>query len=296
MMAGCQGMIMIVVVVMTAMLSRVDAWGKTGHEITGAVAQALLRQDDAAVLDKVLDILGGESMSDAAPWADEIKRQHGWAWSKPLHYINTKSWECGFDPLQDCRRPCLSSAIQNFTSQLVSRSVDDLSIPMKFLIHLLGDAHQPLHVGFAVDEGGNLIHGEFFRRHTELHAIWDDYLIYHRLRNDLEMSQDDYVTYLVDAIHSNWTKGDNQWVLDCTLVDCPVLWAKETAKLACQYAYVESDGTTPVPNDFRLSDPYYERTKLTIDRQLAKAGVRIAQTMKNIYKQQVEYLPKIIIS
>jgi hypothetical protein len=108
-----------------------------------------------------------------ASWADNILYPDtdpdylNWQWSKQLHYVDTQDWACVYDREKDCNwtsgQRCVDGAIQNYTGRLADSQEDPIQREqaLQFLIHFIGDAHQPLHAGFAGDRGGNEIHGKF---------------------------------------------------------------------------------------------------------------------------------------
>ena len=102
-------------------------------------------------------LLSFPPVSLVASWADSVARDE-FPWSPPLHFINTPDWDCTYDRTRDCndngvQNVCVDGAIQNFTSQLVAGNAPlTLNVALKFVIHFIGDIHQPLHVGFAGDE------------------------------------------------------------------------------------------------------------------------------------------------
>ncbi|KAF8267980.1 S1/P1 nuclease-domain-containing protein [Lactarius quietus] len=194
-------------------LPRALAWGAAGHEIVATIAQSHL---DPQVLNSVCSILASDNgvsesevrddapcyLATVAAWAD--KNRNHMRWSAPLHYVGAS----GDHPPDNCLFPGsdgwqghplgnVLDAIHNVTSILsdfVSGSSSNSSADartvavgqaqeaLKFLIHFVGDMHQPLHLT-GRDRGGNGIKVTFGRRHTNLHSVWDTYIIAKQLRN-----------------------------------------------------------------------------------------------------------------
>eukprot|EP01126_Amoeba_proteus_P067039 TRINITY_DN9816_c0_g1_i6.p1 TRINITY_DN9816_c0_g1~~TRINITY_DN9816_c0_g1_i6.p1 ORF type:complete len:288 (-),score=39.60 TRINITY_DN9816_c0_g1_i6:337-1200(-) len=257
-------------------------WGKSGHEMTAQIAEALL---DSNVLSQCSQILNGATLESVATWADDIKHEPEWEWTSPLHYINCPDWACDYLASRDCPQDfCVDGAIQNYTA-LLAGGTGSLDIYLKFLIHYHGDIHQPLHVGFTSDEGGNTIHGTFDGFSDNLHTIWDEYILYDRMDQYFQKNQSQYVNYLVGKIQGEWAYNASQWIScdgSSTQLICPGEWADESALLACQKAYTDENGNH-IQDGFNLGSGYFEFTYPTIDVQLAKGGVRLANTLTILF-------------
>jgi hypothetical protein len=185
-------------------LPRALAWGAAGHEMVATIAQSHL---NPKVLDAVCSILASDGdsgvrgdapcyLASVATWAD--KERNHMRWSAPLHYVGST----GDHPPDNCLFPGTDGwegkplgnvldAIHNVTSILsdfVSGSGANAVAPgqaqeaLKFLIHFMGDMHQPLHLT-GRDRGANGVKVVFGRRHTNLHSLWDTYLIAKQLRS-----------------------------------------------------------------------------------------------------------------
>jgi hypothetical protein len=149
----------------------VYGWGFDGHALVARIAQTLLTDESTTfVLDHLPSDVSGD-MSKVASWADSILYPDtdpdylNWQWSKPLHYVNTEDWACVYDRQSECSwnsgRQCVDGAIQNYTRRLANSQQDPIQRQeaLQFLIHFIGDVHQPLHGGFESDRGGNSIRG-----------------------------------------------------------------------------------------------------------------------------------------
>jgi len=256
-------------------------WGNDGHKITGWIATQLLNQ---SVLDKCNDILNGDSLADVATWADECKHEDAYDWSGSLHYINTPDWQCYFDYQADCYYNdlddwCVASAIQNYSRRLVTQQdPTQVNEALKFLVHFVGDIHQPLYVGFASDYGGNKQKGHFVPtgHYLPLHGVWDYEAIEYLEEQEDYRNYQDYAQQLYRNIsveeQLEWSECKNAGPI------CQNEWATQSASLSCTNAYVYNNGTH-IENGFYLGYDYYERNILIINEQLKRGGVRLASIL-----------------
>jgi len=232
-------------------------------------------------------------LSAIANWADQVKNQKAYKWSQPLHFINTPDWLCEYDRTRDCvdsgtKNFCVDGAIQNYTGRVVNTNLPfaQQAEALKFLVHFVGDIHQPLHVGFTTDKGGNTFTGTFEGESVNLHEIWDVNIIVKRMDDDFGSNQTAYTEYLWQQIQGPWQNQAAQWA-DCQTPipsnACSIEWAEESIGAACDYAYVEADGKTHIATGFNLGDDYYNRNLPVVEVQLAKAGVRMAHVLNTLF-------------
>jgi len=177
----------------------------------------------------------------------------------------------------------VAGALNNYTARLVDSSLpaSQINEALKFLVHFAGDIHQPLHVGFTTDEGGNTIDGVFEGEADNLHYIWDTPLV--RLRITDIGNQDAYVGYLLKQIQTVWSNNATSWAAcPSGLNVCPDPWAEESIVLACTHAYLDSLGNK-IASGFNLGDSYYDFNQNVIDMQLAKGGVRLASILNRLF-------------
>lgn len=153
------------------------AWGQTGHRSIGLVAQQHL---SAEALRKAEILLDGQSLAQAASWADEIKSDRKFAYADSWHYT---TWQDGDDAFhaghEDKGSGFLLSQIERQLAILkdAGASKADKAQALKFTVHLVGDLHQPMHVGSGGDQGGNFCKVTWHGRSTNLHRVWDSDMI-----------------------------------------------------------------------------------------------------------------------
>jgi len=278
---------------------RVGAWGADGHHATCLLAEPLLEPATWKAVRSLLPERANGSLSSLCTWPDDIKWMYKYHWTAPLHYIDTPDFLCRYNYDRDCydeygnKGYCASGAINNFTSQLAQFHLQQKSRPLLtkargteynlteallFLAHIVGDIHQPLHVGFTSDAGGNTILVRWYRRKANLHHVWDNEI--------LDRAKDLYynksLPTMVDAIMKNIT---NNWVGQAQLwsecangeIACPDIYATEGISLACQYAYRNATpGST-------LTDEYFLSRLPIVETRLAQGGVRLAAILNRLF-------------
>jgi len=268
------------------------SWGPTGHASVAAIAQSYLGANASTLCQLLLPEVKGDIVQIAS-WADEVRRNPAYSWSGALHYVDTPDWACNYNTARDCHDDagvagnCVTGAIGNYTARLMDGTLSQAqrAEALKFLVHFVGDLHQPLHTGFVGDVGGNSITGHFEGQSTNLHAVWDSGIITRRLNISFAGSPDKWQSYLLTQLKGVWSSkiaGWQQCQTPAPASACATDWAPESVQLACKYSYVESDGKRHVPQNFRLADPYYNRNFPVIEEQVAKAGVRLANVLNHV--------------
>uniref|UniRef100_A0A7N2LNK5 Aspergillus nuclease S1 n=1 Tax=Quercus lobata TaxID=97700 RepID=A0A7N2LNK5_QUELO len=223
-------------------------------------------------------------------WPDQIRHWHKYRWTSPLHFIDTPDDECTFNYQRDCHDPhgvedmCVAGAVQNFTSQLVDYregSADrryNMTEAFLFLSHFMGDIHQPMHVGFTSDEGGNTINLRWFRHKSNLHHVWDREIVLTALSDyyekDMYLLQKDIEGNFTDGI---WSSDVSSWEHCDDIISCVTKWAIESINIACKWGYKGVDtGTT-------LADDYFDSRMPIVMKQIAQGGVRLAMILNRVF-------------
>jgi hypothetical protein len=230
---------------------KVGAWGKTGHRVVGAIAEHYLSKD---VRDVTSDLLKGLSLAQVSNWADEIRGDPAWSHAYPWHYLNVPEGKTYAKNPKNPKGDVIQK-IQDFSIILGRRDVDleKRSQALKWLVHLIGDIHQPLHTGYGRDEGGNKIQVSWFGRPTNLHKVWDEDVILLQ-----ELSYSEYADFL--TVESK--PEQRQWQQDI-----PMQWLKESRALLSK-VYKTGDGN--------LSYAYAGVARDMIEKRLLQAGIRLA--------------------
>ncbi|XP_073000314.1 endonuclease 2-like [Typha latifolia] len=263
-----------------------DAWGKEGHFMICKIAEEYFtNKTSKAVLDLLPETANGD-LASVCSWADEMRFRY--RWSSPLHYINTPG-VCTYKYSRDCHNSkgqkdmCVVGAINNYTEQLYnygdSTNSYNLTESLMFLAHFVGDVHQPLHVGFEADEGGNTIIIHWYRRKTNLHHVWDVSIIETAMRDFYNKD----LTTMIEAIKRNITDGwsdeiDNWENCRNKRATCANSYASESIHLACSYAYKD------VEQNSTLGDDYFFSRYPVVEKRIAQAGIRLALILNRIFE------------
>ena len=262
------------------------AWGDEGHQVVALVAQAFLTPDVrkrvTALLGADTDSLTAHDIANEATWADKYRdanvdnsRQRTSQWHFVDIEINAPDLDqaCFNHPPIPAGRPasdgpaadCVVDKIQEFAAELANPMTDleEQVAALKFLLHFVGDLHQPLHSSDDKDRGGNnkRVSAAGFKANN-LHHYWDTEFV-DQLGSDARSIASDLIGHISTAQHTQWGAG------------APSDWAQESSQIAKDDAY----GQLPDPgsrNSYRLSDDYVTMATQDVALQLSKAGVRLA--------------------
>ncbi|WP_157672995.1 S1/P1 nuclease [Curvibacter sp. AEP1-3] len=153
----------------------VMAWGSDGHKIVAMLAEAQVSPTARKEIDRLLAQEPGATLTSISTWADEHRNPATAAW----HYVNFPRGDCNYRPERDCLDgKCVIAAIDRQIEVLRTPGDDEKRLTaLKYVVHFIGDIHQPLHAGFSDDRGGNSFQLQSFMRGSNLHAVWDTGLI-----------------------------------------------------------------------------------------------------------------------
>jgi hypothetical protein len=244
--------------------SQTNAWGVLGHRIVGQIADSYLTPTAKKEIRK---ILGTESIAIASNWPDFIKSDTTMAYLSPWHYINIKGG-LSYAEFQTYFKN--DTTIDAYTKlnflikELKKKSLakDKKVMYLKLLIHIVGDVHQPLHVGRPEDKGGNDIKVTWFGTPTNLHTVWDSRLI--------DFQQLSYTEY-TDAI--NHTTATQRAMLQKQPLND---WIFQTYQMA-EKVYGD------IKPDDKLGYLYNYKFIGILDQQLLIGGVHLAGLLNEIF-------------
>ncbi|WP_267222233.1 S1/P1 nuclease [Dyella silvae] len=163
-----------------ALTPAVQAWGALGHSIVADLAQRHLSPTAEAEVERLLAPEHTKSLADIASWADEIRNDPAqnalWKQTRALHYVDFTAGDCSYTPPRDCKDgQCVVAGIDHYVQVLGDKTQPDAKRleALKFVVHFIGDEHQPLHGGSRDDKGGNAYQVQFNDKGTNLHSVWD---------------------------------------------------------------------------------------------------------------------------
>ena len=238
------------------------SWGQTGHRVTAAIAEHYLTPQAQKAVN---ELLINEDMAEASTYFDEMKSNQSEFWQKTAsrwHYVNVhkgKTYEQEGAPSEGDAVTALK-----MYSKLIKdpkSSFEDKQLALKFIIHIIGDLHQPFHTGVSEDHGGNKIKVNFFWKDSTLHRVWDEDLIDRQL-----LSYSEWTDWLCKKITDKQIK---QWQ-----TTDPTVWIAEGVKLRLGL-YPEKD---------KLSWNFQYKNLPIVKQRLEQAGVRIAFYLNELFK------------
>jgi len=238
-----------------------SSWGKIGHRTVGEIAQ---RQLSFTAEQKINEILDGQSLAVASTWADEMRSNPEFDKYSTWHYVNLPlDKEYGdVEHLGPNVVKMINTAIPILQSPMADKKTKQFWL--KYLVHMVGDVHQPLHTGREEDWGGNKINVYFKGRKdteglTNLHDLWDAGLI-----DDYKMSYTEYATKL-----------QNQFKDTIVEQGVPEDWANESHEYVSKI-YETKDGS------YLSYDYVYENLPI-VDERLYLAGIRLGNLLNDIF-------------
>lgn len=240
------------------------AWGPEGHRAASAITAERLCPAAAA---GIAILLGETTLADASLWPDGIRDEARWAHTRDWHYVNIAD-DQPFSTLVEGEpgQGRLLSAIRENLARVADEQASGLQRreALSFVLHLVQDLHQPLHVGRGDDRGGNAIDVTLDGRITNLHRLWDGVLL-----RSAGLRPEDYRRSLAPLVllgASAWERG--------TLED----WAEESRQLR-PWVY-DFDTRRQVP---LVSKRYAETGRQLTALRLAQAGVRTAWLLNGLW-------------
>ena len=246
------------------------AWGREGHIIVAEIASTYLSEETNTKVQRLLNLEPDpkdRTLAYASLWPDLIKsskhpEHKKYRFARRLHYVNLPKGKDCYVKARDCPDGnCVVEAIKKYTA-ILKDSEDHQArlVALKFLVHFVGDIHQPLHVGYAHDRGGNDVSVEFFNQKTNLHRVWDTMI----LRQD-KASAKRLKAYAVRLAHGVSKEEYQKWLK----ISEPEGWTTEARQYLDYPVYQR-------PRDRKLSEDYQRACLPVVKLQLQRAGVRLA--------------------
>jgi nuclease S1 len=236
---------------------RASAWGPTGHRAVGRIAERHLTPEAAQA---VRDLIAPEQLAYVTTWADDIRSEADWAKAEDWHWVTLPDG-ISYGATQKNPNGDLLEAIARFQGVLADRAAPhaERAEALKWLAHLLGDLHQPLHVGRGDDRGGNEVLVLWMGEPSNLHSVWDSKLI---ALTELSFSElAELLDHPTPAEVREWQAGG------------PRDWAAESQRIRNECYEL---------GDRRLSYRYAHAHWPTVERRLLEAGVRLAGELNRL--------------
>lgn len=258
--AGC------LLLLLSCWAAAAHAWGPKGHRLVAALAS-----DELSVYARteIARLLRGEAeptLPGVANWADDLRENDPDLGRRTArwHYVNLADDDCRYVAVMDCGNgDCLIEAIRRQRALLADRRQPDAvrAQALKFLVHFVGDAHQPLHAGYARDRGGNTVQLQLDGKGTNLHWLWDGEVI-----ASAGMNERRYLRHLRRmALPAEAGSSDD-----------PETWAEASCRIVLREGFY--------PLRPKIEPAYFSRWRATADAQLRIAGHRLAMLLNDALK------------
>jgi hypothetical protein len=240
------------------------SWGSVGHQTIARIAENHLTDKSKQAIHQ---LLGTESLVDVSNWADQVRSEQQYRYTAPWHYLNLPAGLTYTQfslKLLEPNQTNIFTAILKCMAELKAPTItnEQKVFDLKFLVHLVGDMHQPMHVSREEDKGGNTIQVRFDDRGTNLHSLWDSRLIDHQGLTYADMAKQ-YDTATPSQI-KQWQKDDlREWLWESYQISS-VLYAE-------------------VDKNNKVDEKYYKDHLPIIEQRIEKGGIRLAGLLNSIF-------------
>ncbi|WP_051414329.1 S1/P1 nuclease [Pseudoxanthomonas suwonensis] len=242
-----------------------QAWGPLGHRLVARLAEPGLDPQARAEVERLLQGEADPTLAGIANWADNLrgsdpelgKRSARW------HYVNIADPDCHYDAARDCPGGnCAVEALGKHTAILADRTQGDAARrqALKFVVHLVGDLHQPLHAGRGEDRGGNDYQVNWRGKGSNMHSLWDSGML-----NSRRMDEERWLERLqaLPAVAASPLPEG-----------APRLWAEQSCRIAAAPGFY--------PPGHAIGEAYVEQHLPTAEKQLRLGGERLAATLNAV--------------
>jgi hypothetical protein len=279
------------------------AWGDEGHQVVGVIAYERLTPAAKKKVDALLaadsNALTAKDFVSRTTWADKWRDSdrnstkvrysatHNW------HFVDTEISDGNMDKACNNHPPlaagkkasegdpkdCVVDKINQFEAELKSPATTQAEriLALKFILHFVGDLHQPLHASDNHDRGGNEVPVLYGKKHSpdKLHAYWDTKLV-KQLGKDAHAVGATLAKQITKVHATAWSSGS------------PTDWARESFELSKKIVY-DFSGEKRIKDDhggmdWYLDSKYDARALPVVREQLSKAGVRLAHLLNEALK------------
>lgn len=195
------------------------AWGQLGHRVIGELAEERISGRTRAEIEL---ILGEEGLAEASTWADEQRSNPAVFWQEeagPYHYVTVPQGQI-YENIGPPEEGDALSALALFTETVRDPSAtrEERGLALRFIVHIVGDVHQPLHAGSGEDRGGNDVKVLWLGEESNLHSVWDN-----RMIEGQDLSYTEYTAWLGRQIEPTetiawWGAQPQVWIGESTQI------------------------------------------------------------------------------
>jgi hypothetical protein len=241
------------------------SWGFQGHRTVALIAERHLTPQAKAAINELLD---GNTIANVASWADEVRNEPEYRKTASWHFLNEPT---GLSETQFIAAVKSQPNENVYTAILAQEKIlkdaaatkEQKNEALKFLIHFVGDLHQPMHISRAEDKGGNTIQVRFDDKGTNLHSLWDSKLLDHQNIRDEELAIK--LDKASAAQVRKWQSSN------------PLQWLWESYQISSKL-YQETEGNN------KLVEDYYTSHIGIVNDRLERAGIRLAGVLNAVFK------------
>jgi hypothetical protein len=239
------------------------ALGQTSHRVTGELATLYLNDHSKHQLQK---LLGNQSLAEISTYVDKMQSEDSEYWkktSKPFHFVTVPDDKTYVEVGAPVQGDAVS-ALKKYSELLINNqsSTADKAFAVKWIVHIIGDLHQPLHAGNGLDRGGNQFKVTYFGKKTNLHSVWD----YHMVASN-GLSYTEMTAWLANKITEQqaqaWRTTD------------PLVWIEESIAIR----------KSIYPKNTELRYAYPHKHLPILNKRIQMAGVRIAHYLNHLLAQ-----------
>lgn len=259
---------------------RAFGWGDTGHRIVGKLAENYLTEKAKKNLSS---IMGRESLARAATWPDEIRSwpDDTYAYAIPWHYVDVPDGKTYSETEKSPKGDIIHGiGVQEKKLKNSEASAKEKKEAVRFLVHFVGDIHQPLHVGNGTDRGGNWCMVKWFGKVANLHEVWDEKVI-----DQVGLSYSEYAEDLLNRIRSEYTEKEINSIQSADVLQ----WASESQELRDQtYPNADREYCGKNVRKSKVVFPNIEYTyqfiaRPIVEKRLMQAGLRLAARLNRLF-------------
>lgn len=235
------------------------SWGAIGHRVIGKVAELHLTKKARKNIKKVL---GHETLAEVSTWMDFIRSDRKYDYMYTWHFVSIPDGQT-YEDITPPESGDVIGTIERLTQELQTKKFThgDEAAALKILIHLVGDIHQPLHVGRAEDRGGNDIKVKWFGESSNLHRVWDSQIIDH--------TQYSYTEF-------------TDWINHASKKEVGI-WQSQNVRVWAQESMNYREKLYDIPDNGYLSYRYSFDHIAMVKQRLLQAGIRLAGLLNEIY-------------